>query len=148
MKIRLSELRKIIRETVREQGWKPGRWNPASGEPVDPDDVALMGTGGLGHDENEEQIKEAMLSAKNLKKASYEDIQKKFPEFVKMASRKTDSDISKASFAISSQGLLGIGGKIPLMATSNYEDPVLYWEDNMVKYNGSYTLADAVRDAK
>ena len=146
MKIRLSELRKIIRETINEQGWQPGRWYPASGEPVDPDDVSLMGTGGLG--DEEENLKEAALSAKGLKKSSYEEIQKKFPKFIELVSRKFGDDAKKASFAISSQVLLGLGGKIPLMATDNYEDSVVYWEDNVLKYNGSYTLADAVKDAK
>lgn len=56
MKIRLSHLRRIIRETLDEQGWVPGRWYPDNGEPLDPDDVGLMSTGGLGEeDEDEDQ---------------------------------------------------------------------------------------------
>lgn len=52
MKIRLSDLRRIIRESLEEQGWAPGRWHPGTGEPLDRDDVGLMGTAGLGHDED------------------------------------------------------------------------------------------------
>ena len=50
MKIRLSELRRIIRETLSQQGWPPGRWYPGTGEPLDRGDVGLMGTAGLGRD--------------------------------------------------------------------------------------------------
>lgn len=53
MKIRLSELRRIIRETILEQGWPPGRWYPASGEPVSDDEVHSMEHGGMGVDEEE-----------------------------------------------------------------------------------------------
>lgn len=55
MKIRLSELKKIIRNTLREQGWVPGRWYPGSGTPIDDDDVALMGRGGLGAAEKDKE---------------------------------------------------------------------------------------------
>jgi hypothetical protein len=48
MKIKLSELRKIIREVVDQEATVPGKWHPSKGEPVDPDDIDLMGTGGLG----------------------------------------------------------------------------------------------------
>lgn len=43
MKIRMSELRRIIREALNEQGWLPGRWYPASGEPLDRDEVSMLG---------------------------------------------------------------------------------------------------------
>lgn len=59
MKIRLSELRRIIRETLDEQGWVPGRWYPGDGEPVDPDAVDQMGTGGLGRPDEEDELAEA-----------------------------------------------------------------------------------------
>jgi len=52
MKIRLSELRRIIRETLSQQGWPPGRWYPGTGEPVSRDAIGLMGTAGLGRDED------------------------------------------------------------------------------------------------
>lgn len=50
MKIRLSELRRIIRETLAEQGWVPGRWYPGSAEPVSDEEVLSMGRGGMGCD--------------------------------------------------------------------------------------------------
>jgi len=46
MKISLSNLRKIIREALEEQGWVPGRWYPGTGEPVDREEL-----GDLGHPE-------------------------------------------------------------------------------------------------
>ena len=54
MKIRLSELRRIIRETILEQGWVPGRWYPSSAEPVD-DEVHSMEHGGLGVEEDDDE---------------------------------------------------------------------------------------------
>lgn len=54
MKIRLSELRRIIRESLVEQGWVPGRWYPGDGEPVSDEEVETMGSGGLGHEELDE----------------------------------------------------------------------------------------------
>ena len=60
MKIRLSELRRIIREVVDQESVVPGRWDPASGEPVNPDDVELMGLDGLGHQDHvDEDVNEA-----------------------------------------------------------------------------------------
>jgi hypothetical protein len=54
MKIRLSELRRIIREAIVEQGWVPGRWYPGSGEPVKDKDVETMGSAGLGREPDED----------------------------------------------------------------------------------------------
>lgn len=54
MNIRISELRKIIRDVLKEQGWVPGRWNPTSGEEMSDDDISCMGSDGLGCDEDEE----------------------------------------------------------------------------------------------
>lgn len=56
MKIRLSELRRIIRETPLEQGWVSGRWHPDSAEPVSDDDIHSMEHGGMGV--NEEEVDE------------------------------------------------------------------------------------------
>jgi hypothetical protein len=53
MKIRLSELRRIIRETILEQGWVPGRWYPGSAEPVKDKEVEAMGHAGLGVEEED-----------------------------------------------------------------------------------------------
>jgi len=54
MKIRISELRKIVRSILIEQGWVPGRWNPVSGEPVSDEDVSCIGTDGLDCKDEEE----------------------------------------------------------------------------------------------
>lgn len=51
---RITQLRRLIRETIEEQGWVPGRWNPTSGEPVDPESIDLMDTSGLGVYSDEE----------------------------------------------------------------------------------------------
>ena len=47
MKITVFELRKIIRESLEEQGWVPGRWMPTTGEPVDREDLERLGQGGF-----------------------------------------------------------------------------------------------------
>lgn len=54
MKIQLSELRRIIREAIREQGWVPGRWYPGTGEPVSDAEVETMGTAGMGIDDDKD----------------------------------------------------------------------------------------------
>jgi len=69
MKILLSELRKIIRSIVAEQGWTPGRWNPESAEPFPQKDVELMGSAGMGGNELEEdELEEIDLSEGKKKK--------------------------------------------------------------------------------
>lgn len=62
MKIRLSELRRIIRETLSEQGWVPGRWYPGSGEAVSDEDVESMGQGGMGVPREEDDLDEEDLN--------------------------------------------------------------------------------------
>ena len=52
MRIKLIELRRIIRSVLIEQGVVPGKWNPSSGEPVGDDDVERMSSGGLGEEED------------------------------------------------------------------------------------------------
>ena len=56
MKIRLSELRRLIRTVLREETWQPGRWDPTVDEPISDEDLDLLGGGGFIHDadENEE----------------------------------------------------------------------------------------------
>lgn len=53
MKIRLSHLRRIIRETLEEQGWVPGRWYPGTGEPVTDEEIHSMDHAGLGDPEED-----------------------------------------------------------------------------------------------
>ena len=60
MKIRLSELRRIIRETLVEQGWVPGRWYPGSVEPVTDEEVHSMEHSGLGVEEEEDDEDKAL----------------------------------------------------------------------------------------
>lgn len=90
------------------------------------------------------------MSAKDLKRSSFEEIQRKFPRFASILQAKYgDLEIASASFATSGGGgLFGFGTKIPMMVTKGYDDPVVLWQDDMLKYNGSYTLADAVRNAQ
>lgn len=146
MKIRLSQLRRIIRETLDEQGWVPGRWYPGDGEPVDSDDIELMDAGGLGRENPEdEDLNEASLTTKGLRKATYDEIRKRYPEFLEALMNRVGGDVARASFAISPQGPFGMG-KIPLMAPVRVSDPVVYWDDGL-KYNASASLADAIRDA-
>ena len=42
----ITLLRRLIRETLKEQGWVPGRWNPTSGNPVNKEDEERLGNHG------------------------------------------------------------------------------------------------------
>lgn len=55
MRIRISELRRIIRSVLSEQGWVPGRWYPGKGEPLDRDEASMLGDtmGSCGCEEKE-----------------------------------------------------------------------------------------------
>jgi hypothetical protein len=44
--------------------------------------------------------------------------------------------------------MFGFGTNVPMMVTKGYDDPVVLWQDDSLKYNGSETLADAVRNAQ
>ncbi len=90
------------------------------------------------------------MSTKGLKKTSFEEIQKKFPRFAEMLQAKyKQSELASASFAIQGSGsMFGFGTKVPMMVTKGYDDPVVLWQDDFLKYNGSETLADAVRNAQ
>jgi len=55
MKLTIAQLRRIIRESLEEQGWVPGRWYPSSGDAVDDEDLDRLGHGGFrGEDPLEE----------------------------------------------------------------------------------------------
>ena len=90
------------------------------------------------------------MSAKGLKKTSFEEIQKKFPRFAKILQAKyKQPELDSASFAVQGSGsMFGFGTKVPMMVTKGYDDPVVLWQDDSLKYNGSETLADAVRNAQ
>lgn len=65
MKIRISELRRIIQRVINEEAWPPGRYYPG-GEPVSPDDAERLGDP-LGEldDADEEDINEVDLDPTN-----------------------------------------------------------------------------------
>ena len=90
------------------------------------------------------------MSAKDLKKTSFEEIQKKFPRFAKILQAKyKQPELDSASFAVQGSGsMFGFGTKVPMMVTKDYNDPVILWQDDTLKHNGSATLADAVRNAQ
>jgi hypothetical protein len=145
MKIRMSSLRRIIRETLEEQGWVPGRWYPGDGEPVSDEEVELMGTGGLGHKDEEDDLTEAALAVKGLRKSSLDEFESKHPKFAQYLKSVYKDKLGGASFALSPQGMMGIGGKVPVVAFQSYSDPVVYWEGGP-KFNSSVSLANAIRD--
>ena len=62
MRITIRQLRRIIRETLDEEGWPPGRWYPGDGEPVDPEEVELMTTAGLGRKKRKADLDEEDLN--------------------------------------------------------------------------------------
>lgn len=58
MKIRLSELRRIIRAVLQEQSTVPGKWDPRSGEPVSDEEIGTMDQAGLGLPADKEKKKD------------------------------------------------------------------------------------------
>jgi hypothetical protein len=59
MKIRLSELRRIIREVLEEQGDVPGHLSPGSSGPMSGEKMHSTEHGGMGvRDEEEDDLKE------------------------------------------------------------------------------------------
>ena len=47
MKLRLSELRRTIREIIEEEMWMPGRWMGSANEPLDTEELELLGSQGF-----------------------------------------------------------------------------------------------------
>lgn len=47
MKISVRQLRRLIREALREEADVPGRWRASNGEPVDSEDLERLGYGGF-----------------------------------------------------------------------------------------------------
>lgn len=66
MKIRLSELRRIIREAILEQGWPPGRWYPGTGEPVSDEEIESMDSAGLGEEDDANLEEDGLIGVVNL----------------------------------------------------------------------------------
>jgi hypothetical protein len=59
MKIRLSELRRIIREVLEEQGDVPGHLSPGSSGPMSGEKMHSTEHGGMGvREEEEDDLKE------------------------------------------------------------------------------------------
>lgn len=145
MNIRLSELRRIIRDTLNEQGVVPGSWGPGSGDPATDEDVESMGKGGLGHppDELDEIQNAGPPTVNNLKRSDIESISKKWPRFISSLRRSHANQMKDASFAIS-------GGKIPIIALKRGDAPVAYWQADpgVLKYSTSDSLAAAVENAQ
>lgn len=55
MKLRLSELRKVIREIIEEETWMPGRWMGSANEPLSVEDLELLGSQGFLEDNVEDE---------------------------------------------------------------------------------------------
>ena len=144
-----SAIRTLVREYVLSEKKKRGLWDNIWAKRRRGERPAKPGEKGYPKtlDIEEGDLNEAALTVKGLKKTTFEEIQKKFPDFAKILQSKYGDELSSASFAFSSQGMLGMS-KIPVMVTKDYQSPVVYWEDKNIKYNSSTSLADAVRDAK
>jgi len=159
MKISVRQLRMLIREVVAQEAGVPGKWFPYDGETVDPDEIELMGSGGLGRKKkvnrrsvDESALREgADLSGKKLKASSAEEFSKKYEDFFAMLSSKHGRDINDAYFVVSKTGFMS--RDIPMVALQNTSMPVMYWDWDArdgrgeLKYATSGTLRDKVIDA-
>ena len=58
MKIRLSELRRIIREVLEEEAGVPGHLVPGSSGPMSPEAVHSTEHGGMGIHDDEDELDE------------------------------------------------------------------------------------------
>lgn len=141
MRIRLSHLRRIIRESLEEQGWAPGRWFPSEGEPLDAEELE-----DLGEAESEELVEGVSLTTSNLESVDWATIEKRFPEFARQVKNAYKADLKGASFALSKQGFFA--KRVPLVAFDSRNMPVLYWDGGEVKSNNSASLGDAARKTK
>ncbi|NBW06430.1 MAG: hypothetical protein EBR82_00200 [Caulobacteraceae bacterium] len=142
-----SKLRRIFSEALDEEAWLPGRWYP-DGDPVDPDEIELMGTDGLGKPvEEDDDLNEGVrLTVDNLRRTTFDVVQRKFPEFAaQLTGKYGPRSLATASFALASQGFLG--GNVPLVAFAERDLPIAYWDGDMIRYNTSTSLASAVEDA-
>lgn len=61
MKLTIRQLRRIIQESLEEQGWVPGRWYPRTGEPADDEDLDRMGHGGFRGEDPLKELEEEDL---------------------------------------------------------------------------------------
>ncbi len=59
MKIKVKDLRRIIREVLEETSdtFPPGRWTADAGEPVDDEDLEYLGSEGFPHEDPQTENK-------------------------------------------------------------------------------------------
>jgi hypothetical protein len=59
MKIKVKDLRRIIREVLEETSdtFPPGRWTADAGEPADEEDLEDLGSGGFPHEHPQDEDK-------------------------------------------------------------------------------------------
>ncbi len=145
MKLRMSQLRKMVRDALNEEAALPGKWFPYDGESVDPDEIELMGTGGLGRRskkvQSEQVLREADLAGEKLKLSSMEEFKKKFPDFHRIISVKYRSVVKDSIFVVNGGGFFSKG--TPMFLPPD-QDMLVYWEDGREKYATGTALIDKV----
>jgi hypothetical protein len=55
MKLRLSELRRVIREIIEEETWMPGRWMGSVNDPLDVEELEMLGSQGYIEEDLEDE---------------------------------------------------------------------------------------------
>lgn len=55
MKLRLLELRKIIRKIIEEEAWMPGRWMGSANDPLDTEELEMLGSQGFIEEDLEDE---------------------------------------------------------------------------------------------
>jgi|688.fasta_scaffold01425_32 hypothetical protein len=55
MKLRLSELRRVIREIIEEETWMPGRWMGFVNDPLDVEELEMLGSQGYIEEDLEDE---------------------------------------------------------------------------------------------
>jgi hypothetical protein len=55
MKLRLLELRKIIRKIIEEEAWMPGRWMGSANDPLDAEELEMLGSQGFIEEDLEDE---------------------------------------------------------------------------------------------
>ncbi len=55
MKLRLLELRKIIKKIIEEEAWMPGRWMGSANDPLDAEELEMLGSQGFIEEDLEDE---------------------------------------------------------------------------------------------
>lgn len=55
MKLRLLELRKIIRKIIEEEAWMPGRWMGSANDPLGAEELEMLGSQGFIEEDLEDE---------------------------------------------------------------------------------------------